>query len=284
MSIFGENPLAAVNTDTQTSGPDASGVAEPVATSVDTPAAPVVDDAGTPPAVAGDTGQPPAVPEPQYLSLDDYGDYLVKIKVDGEEMELPFKQVRDGLMRQEAFTKRTQELAEERRTLHQANAFIASMDANPADTLRRLAEAYDLDPSTGFQPVQREPEEQRLFDMQRSMAAQQQQLMQQLNQQRINNEIAALTQEYGEFDIEATAKFAVENGVDMTTAFKAMQFEELRKQQAQAAQAAVTRQQAVNAQVVHSGASTQRGAVSGAPAKVDSIRDAWKLTQQQLNL
>lgn len=227
----------------------------------------------------GTTVESVQTPEPKYLSTDDYGDYLVKIKVDGVDKDVPFSQVRDGLMMQDAFTKRTQELASERRALHQANALMASLEADGPGTIRQLAEAYDLDPN-GLVPVQREPEEQRLVEMRRSLARQNEQL----SQQRIQNEIQSLTQQFGEFDVPSVAAFAYQNGLTMDMAYRAMNFDQLRQQQSNAQQQQVTRQQAIDAQVVHSGATTQRGTVGTPPAKIDSIQDAWALTRQQLNL
>jgi hypothetical protein len=246
------------------------GVVAPETTPLDPMAVEVIGD---PPAA------PPAeaAPAPQYLDIDQFGDYLVKVKIDGSEQELPFSKVRDGLMMQEAFTRRTQELAEERRALRQADALVAALDRDPAATIQQLSEVYDLDPASGFQPVERTPEEIQFRQQQAQLAAQQQQL----NRQRIEAEIATLKSQYGDLDVQATARYASENGLTLTAAYKAMEFDRLREQQAQQAQQEQARARALAAQSVHSGAGTQRGAVGATPPKITSVRDAWMAAKAQ---
>lgn len=265
MSIF--------DTTTPESTPDAGASEAP------DPGAGVADPAASadlPPADGGD-GAPEAPAAPQYLDVEQYGDYLVKAKVDGEERELPFKDAVNGIMMQQAFTKRTQELAEERRRLQQAAMLADALDQNPADTLKQLSEVYDLDPSVGFERVQREPEEQRLLDMQRNLAVQQEQLV----RQRLDNEIAGLRAQHGDFDVMKVARYAHENGMNLTAAHKLMQFEEL--QQKQAAEAENAKRQAAAreaAGTVHSGAATQRGTVGQQTRPATSIREAFLMAKR----
>lgn len=231
-------------------------------------------------AESGSEGAPPA-PEPQYLDIDQFGDHLVKVKIDGEEKELPFKKVREGLMMQEAFTKRTQSLAEERRKLQQADALVAALESDPAGTLRQLTEVYDLDAASGFTPVERDPQEQRLIEQQRALAAQQQQL----TEQRLQNEIAALKAQHGDFDLPKLARYAYENNIpSLGVAFKAMQFEEQSARQAQAAQAAARRDKARDvAATIHSGGATQNGAVGESTKPAGSVREAFLAAKRQHN-
>lgn len=251
------------------------------------PLAPEIPDAGSTEGVAapavpemdpmsveviGEPQAPPAAPEPQYLDIDQFGDHLVKVKIDGEEKELPFKQVREGLMMQEAFTRRTQSLAEERRKLQQADALVAALERDPAATIAQLSEVYDLDPANGFGPVERTPEEIQFRQQQAQLAAQQQQI----TRQQIQNEIATLKSQYGDFDLDATSRYAVDNGLTLTAAYKAMEFDRFQEQQRTQRQQEEARARALAAQTVHGGAGTQRGAVgAAAPQKITSVRDAW---------
>jgi len=88
-------------------------------TAGDTPQAPVA--VVTPPVAApSQVAAPEAVvaqsespANPQVIDLPD--DALVKVKVDGVEQLVPFKDYRDGVQREAAFTKRMQTLADQRR-------------------------------------------------------------------------------------------------------------------------------------------------------------------------
>lgn len=64
-------------------------------------------------------------------------DALIRIKVDGKEQLVPFKTLRDGGIRQETFTQRTQQLAEQRR---QAEEHIARQLAH----IQQEARAVEL--------------------------------------------------------------------------------------------------------------------------------------------
>jgi len=203
--------------------------------------------------------------------MDEYKDHLVRIKVGNEEKELPFSQVRDGLMMQQDYTRKTQELAEERRRLRQADTLVAALEANPADTLRQLSEAYDLDPVQGFSAVQRAPEEQAMVARERALASQEQRIQ----QQRIDAELAQIRSIDPQADVSELARIAYERQVTLPVAHQLHQFEQMQaNQQAQAA-AQQRQQAAAAAQIVHSGAATQRGAVSVAAKPINTIAEAW---------
>lgn len=244
---------------------DNSGVAAPPPDS-STPAVPPTEVAGE-------------APPPQYLDLDQFGDHLVKLKVDGQDMDVPLKKARDGLMMQEAFTKRTQELAEERRLLQQAQAVVDALDSNPVETIKQLAEAYDLDLDAGLQPIQRAPEEQRVRQMQSQLAQQQEQLQ----RQRVEMEVAALRQIDPNVDVSEVARYTTANGhTSLMNGYKAMQFDQMQTRQKADAEAEARRKAAAAAaSAVQGGASTQRGATGSAP--INSIRDAWMAAKRTHN-
>lgn len=191
---------------------------------------------------------------------------------------MPFSEALQGIMRQQDYTQKTQGLAEERRKLQQADALVAYLESNPEGAIRELAGIYDLDLANELRPIERPAEEQRLIDMQRQLAAQQEAI----TRQQIESEIAAIRAEHGDFDVRATAQFAQERGLRLSDAFNLMQYEQLRTQQQEQAQQEQRRQAALAAQVAHQGTSTQRGTVQpGSNKPVSSLRDAWDLAKQQ---
>jgi len=261
-----------------TTTPDPVGTTEPVVEPV-APVAPempsVTDAAALPdpgqPAVSG-PGEAPA--EPQYLDLEQYGTHLVKVKVDGEDRELPLSEVRNGLMMQQAFTQRTQQLAEERRRLAQAEALVQALEQNPAAVLKELSDVYDLDHENGFTPVERTQQELQF----RAMQQQAKQLQSQMAEQRLQGEVAALKQEFGQdIDLQPAARYALDRpGMTITDAYKAIQFEQLRAQQTQSAEAARRAQAAAAASgVTHNGASGQRGVTTTPQRPAQNIREAF---------
>lgn len=253
--------------------PGTAGDAGPV---VDPPDAGQGGEAVEVPEGDGGTGEPVT---PAYLDPEQYGDHLVKIQVQGKDVELPFKEAIRGIMQQQDYTQKTQGLAEERRKLQQADALVAALEADPAGTLRQLSDIYDLSPNDGgFTPVERSADEQRLVDMERNMRATQEQLTRQM----IQSEVAAIRAEHGDFDVQATALFAQERGLRLSDAFNLMQFEQYKAAEQQKAQTEQRQAAARAAQVAHQGTATQRGTVQpGSGKPVGSLREAWELAKQQ---
>jgi len=181
-------------------------------------------------------------------------------------------------MRQQDYTQKTQELAEERRKLQQADALVSALEADPVGTLKQLSDIYDLNPESGFGPVERDPQEQQLVEMQRQLRAQQDAI----TRQQIETEVAAIRAEHPDFDVMSTARFAQERGLRLTDAFNLMQFEQLKAQQQETAQQEQRRQAALATQSVHQGTATQRGTVQpGSNKPVNTLRDAWDLAKLQ---
>lgn len=81
---------------------------------------------------------------PSYFDIDAHGDQLVRIKVNGEELEVPLKELPSGYMRQSAFTQKTQELAADRARLSAAETLARAYEQNPHETVRILAEQTGL--------------------------------------------------------------------------------------------------------------------------------------------
>lgn len=216
-------------------------------------------------------------PAPAYLDPEQYGTHLVRVKVGGEDVELPFAEAIQGVMRQQDYTQKTQSLAEERRQLQQADALVAALESDPVRTLKQLAEVYDLDPNTGLAPIERDPTEQRLVDMQRQM----QQTQEQYARQMMQNEVNALRAVDPNLDLMALGQVAKEQGLTLTAAHRVMQAEQVLAKQQEAAKNEQRRQAALAAQVAHDGTATQRGSVAaGSGRQINSIRDAWNLAKE----
>lgn len=241
------------------------GSATPPASTEGTPAPPVTD------APATDTGPAPVV-DKQYIDTSAMGSHLVKVTVDGAEVEMPLNDALQGVMRQQDYTRKTQEVADIRRRAGQAISLVDALEADPVGTLKQLANVYEIDPENGFQAAEPDPVQQQLRQQERAIY----EMRQQAVSQQINAEVAALKQQYGEFDVRPVAEYAYNNGMRLTDAYKAMNFDSVRSQTPPAQTTAQqNRERALAAQTVEGGASTQRGAVTTAPKKISSFRDAW---------
>jgi len=108
------------------------------------------------------TEQPDAgEPEPprQYVEIDDPDNRYVRVKIDGEDVEVPFSEAVRGYSRTEDYTRKTQEAARLRDEATFGIQLQQALQANPAVTLQILAQQYGLDlPGQAQQPPEPEPE------------------------------------------------------------------------------------------------------------------------------
>jgi hypothetical protein len=81
---------------------------------------------------------------PSYFDIDSVGDQVVKVKVDGEEFDVPLNELRNGYMRQAAFTQRTQQLAQERERLQAAETLATAYENDPVGVVTFLAQQHGL--------------------------------------------------------------------------------------------------------------------------------------------
>lgn len=138
------------------------------------------DDVG----VAADDGQPteqPAYEAPRdYLDIDAYGDHVARVKVDGQELEVPLREALQGYSRTADYTRKTQELASQRQEAEYALTVQRALQAQPEETLRLLARQHGINwqsppatpgaPSTtdeGQEDLYADPIERRLNQQQR---------------------------------------------------------------------------------------------------------------------
>lgn len=245
------------------------GAVSDTTTTVDATATP--SDSTAPPAEQATQSAPAA----QYLDSEAMGGHLVKVKVNGADVEVPLKDAIGGYMRQEDYTRKTQELSDAKRRLSQADALAAALDSDPIGTLKQLAEAYDVDPSNGFQKAEVDPVQQQL----RATQSQVQQLQQATVKQQIQAEADALRAKYGEFDMAAVANYAVENQTTLTNAYKLMNFDTVR--QSAPTTAEQNRARALSAQSVEGGASTQPGSVVEDTKPAATFREAYLRAKKQ---
>jgi hypothetical protein len=229
-------------------------------------------------------GQAEVAPERTYVDFDSLGNQYVKIKVNGEESDVPLSELRNGYMRQDAFTRKTQELAARQQQLATAEALAAALERDPQGTLQALQDAYfggnQPAPSAApdefgdYEVEELDPLEQRLAELEQFR--QQQQM--QAEQQRIDHEIASLHAEHGDFDETELMSFAIQRGIwDLQTAFAAWHYPKMQEQTRRQAEEARALEAKRNLAAIEGG--THRGATTATRA-INSMRDAYLAAKQ----
>ena len=83
-------------------------------------------------------------PSRQYVEIDDPDNRWDRVKVDGEELEVPYSELKRGYSREADYTRKTQALAQQRQEAEYGINLQRALEANPEMTLRILAERHGI--------------------------------------------------------------------------------------------------------------------------------------------
>jgi hypothetical protein len=241
---------------------------------------------------------PEGTPSAEILDLAEYGNRLVVVKRNGEDVQLPLNEaIADGL-RQSDYTRKTQEVAT-------ARALQAALQNNPAATLKLLAETYGVDFAqqvadtqvpTPDEPdwTENDPALQRLAQFESRFA----EFERYQQEQVLDRTLAGLQEKYGDdFDANEVIAAAVERQIsgphELESVYRDLMFDKFYAQakarddfsaqrsaedaQREAAKAGLAKQ-------VEQGSSVPNGSVSSTPASFDSIFDAWNAAKAELGI
>jgi len=225
-----------------------------------------------------------------YFNVDEYADKYVKVVVDGEELEVPLKEAVSGYQRQADYTRKTQQLADERRGVQFASAIQQALDNDPNATIELLKSHYGLDQQDSFEEddLWADPMEKQYRQLENRLKSfEEQQAMNELERN-----IGSLQQKYGEdFDANEVVSLALARGTtDLESVYKQVAFDRLysgeqARRQAQS-QRAQQEQQIVQAKrssgIVAGGSSAQGTSVDSQP--ITNLRDAFAAAKQQLGI
>jgi hypothetical protein len=79
-----------------------------------------------------------------YLDVDSAGDHYVRVRVDGEDLEVPLKEALQGYSRTADYTRKTQTLAQERQAAEYALTLQRALQAQPEETIGLLARQFNV--------------------------------------------------------------------------------------------------------------------------------------------
>lgn len=248
-----------------------------------------IDDE-TNPTVDGQVGEEVEVqaetPE-QEVELFDYteiADKVVKLQVDGEEVVVPVKEALAGYQRQADYTRKTQELSEQRKQVQYAAALAEALQSNPAATLQLLQEQYGIT----AQPQEEEwldPAEQQFRQLEQRIAA----FEQQRAMDELTRTIDTLQSKYGDdFNAdEVVAKALATGTTDLEAVFKQITFDKVYSTASEAKKKLADEQARVQAKrsaAVVSGGTATKAPVTTTTAQPKSVFEAFENAKKTLNL
>jgi hypothetical protein len=269
---------------------------EPVSEPVE--AGPDIGEAG------GDTPEPEAAPESarQYVEIDDPDNRYVRVRVDGEDVEVPYSEALKGYSREADYTRKTQSLAQQREQVEFGLRLQQALESNPQLTLQALAQQYGMTVAQA-QAAQAAAEDDYADPLEREIATERQarlaleeRLSQREADEQLERAVGGLRSQYNlnDEDLREVVSTAMKMGLGVEAfpmIYKTMQFDRIdarvqahRAEQARVA-AETARRQAAKTQASQTISSGSRGG-NGLTNQVDaggrmSLRDAIEAAFEQ---
>tara|TARA_R110002033_G_scaffold81308_3_gene132133 strand:- start:252 stop:992 length:741 start_codon:yes stop_codon:yes gene_type:complete len=214
------------------------------------------------------------------------------VKVDGENQEVSLEELRDGYQRQSDYTRKTQELASERKRLQQAEAIVSSLEADPDGTLTALADAFGVQMqapanqggnesySSDWEDTQPDPTEQRIANLE-TQIAQQNRLQ---RRQQTEKQVEGLKEQYGDFDAQELYQHALTHKIgNLEAALTHMRYGDVAEKASKLEKEQERTDAKRDATVVEPTGSKQTGAVKDSTVlKPNSIRQAFEDAKREL--
>lgn len=243
-------------------------------------------------AVESEVGGVPetSAPSYEYVNVDEIGDRYVKVKVDGQELDVPVKEALSGYQRQADYTRKTQELATQRESLQYAATLAEALQADPKGTLDLLSRHFGADTSANQVNEELEymdPMERQVYELNQKV----QSFENAQAQQELEREIGRLSSKYQDFNPSEVINHALRSGVtDLEAAYKQVAYDRLAQEIAAirgAQQVMTSKEQEVidakrNAGFVSGGVSAN-GATEPA-GRITSVADAWLAAKRQMGM
>ena len=259
----------------------------------------------------GETDQTPQEPQRTYLELDDdVANRYVRLKVDGQDVEVPLPEALAGYSRTADYTRKTQELAQQRQEAEYALTVQRALQAQPAETLRLLAQQHGVEFGTqapappapgGYDDYDEnpyaDPVERRLAQIERQNQALTQQWEERQAGEHLRTTVGQLQQRYqlNENDVREVVSTALQRGVgpeSFDMIWKTIAFDRaMTAQQQHAAQQAAANAQrqaagATASQLIGNGGSATRAGTSPAPTSAGpmTIAEAYAQAERELGI
>ena len=238
--------------------------------------------------VSTEIGEAPEVTT-DYFTWDEYADRPVKLNVAGEEIDLPLKEALAGYQRQADYTRKTQELSEQRKQVQFGAALQEALQNDPKNTLELLKQHYGLDEQQSFDEdeLYMDPTEKQYRQLESRIKA----FEQEKAVRDLERSVELLSKKYGDaFDAdEVIAKALATGNSNLEAVYKQTAFDRIYEQSLTTTQVKTKKaeeEQAIvqskrDASVVSKGASSKSADVSSKP--VTTLREAFEMAKRQVN-
>ena len=221
--------------------------------------------------------------EQELFDYTEIADKVIKLQVDGEDVVVPVKEALAGYQRQADYTRKTQELSEQRKQVQYASALAEALQNDPAATLQLLQQQYGV----ATQPEEDEwmdPAEQQYRQLEQRIAA----FEQSKAIDELTRTIDSLQSKYGDdFNAdEIVAKALASGSTDLEAVFKQITFDKVYSTASEAKKKLVEDQSRVEAKrsaSVVSGGSANKNSVAPKAAKPTSVFEAFEQAKKTLN-
>lgn len=222
--------------------------------------------------------------EQELFDYTEIADKVIKLQVDGEEVVVPVKEALAGYQRQADYTRKTQELSEQRKQVQYASALQEALQSDPAATLQLLNQQYGVT----AQPQEDEwmdPAEQQLRQLEQRIAA----FEQSKAMDELTRTIDTLQSKYGEdFDTdEVVAKALATGSTDLEAIFKQITFDKVYSKASEATKKLSEEQARVQSKrsaAIVSGGTAAKSPVTTQTAQPKSVFEAFENAKRTLNL
>ena len=225
----------------------------------------------------------------ELLPVDEFGDKYVSVTISGEEVRVPLKEALAGYQRQADYTRKTQELSEQRRQYQFGAALQEALQNDPTGTITLLRDHYGLEQQaiSEEEDLYADPVEKQFRQLEKRIQA----FEQQKAMDELERKLESLQKRYGEdFDAnEVVSKALAVGSTDLEAVYKQIAFDKiydessaLRKASAEKSKEKEMVTRAKRQAAVVSGASSAKTAdVSAKP--ITSLRDAYEAAKQQIS-
>jgi len=226
--------------------------------------------------------------EQELFDYTEISDKFVKLQVDGQDVVVPVKEALAGYQRQADYTRKTQELSEQRKQVQFATTLAESLQQDPAGTLQALNQHYGIKTPIQNQEVEEEyldPAEKQLRNLEQRIAS----FEQQKAMDELTRTIDSLQGKYGDdFNAdEVVAKALATGSNDLEAVFKQITFDKVYSKASEATKKLLEEQSRVEAKrsaSVVSGGSANKNTVGAKAAKPTSVFEAYEQAKKTLNL
>ena len=220
--------------------------------------------------------------EPELFDYTEVGDKFVKLQVDGEEVLVPVKEALAGYQRQADYTRKTQELSEQRKSIEYATALQEALQNDPANTLRLLQDQYGI-VAEPEEDLWIDPTEKSLKEMEKRLAS----FEQQRAMDELTKTIDTLQSKYGDdFNAdEVVAKALATGATDLEAVFKQVAFDKVYSKASEANKKLAKEQERLEAKRgagIVSSASTSKGTTAPPSAPPKTVFEAFEQAKRQL--